>query len=271
MKWRAVGLIYVSMNQMVVVFLIWIGFFLSQTSADGAKQKLLFVGDSHTVGLFGEKLESLLREKYQVSRVAASGASTYSYLDDGPKLVGTPLMVSVSKPCYSTTWGFIWTNYDGTIKDKSINSKELKQAPCFREIIIPNPDLLVVALGSNQLGYPGAQARKHIEDFMKLVPKKLDCVWIAPPSMRKADPKLIESFYQKVLTAADLCKVFKSFDSKVTKYDPVAGDGIHYWDRDKADHWAEEASRCILGGTSDICISPRKTNKKSTKNTKSKF
>lgn len=216
----------------------------------GPAKKLLLIGDSHTVGGFGASLDLLLKQNFAVSRVAASGASTFSFFRNANSPPDTRF-------CYSTRSGLVWTGYDGRVIDVSVDKIQSKHAPCVSELQKPLPDLLVIALGSNQLGYGELDWKKQISDILSAF-KGVPCVWIAPPSMRYFGDQRVGAFHKTLSEVAGHCTVFQSAHPSVTVYDPVKGDGIHYSNPVETQRWAEAANACIRGQYSAFCIRPSK-------------
>lgn len=186
---------------------------------------ILFVGDSHSVGPFGWKMDELLR--------TVPGAKVGTYSSCGS--IFQWWETGKATPC-----GYFFRDTAGKTEkgDKG-------PTPIFDDLMKDvNPDLVVVELGANYAGYPSDEFA--ITDMQCLV-KKISaagaaCAWITKPDSRKGHetiPRILELTYKAV---TPYCSYFDS--TLVTKYPATGGDGIHYWSKEGtpiANAWAEAA------------------------------
>jgi len=193
-----------------------------------AAETILVVGDSHTVGAFGQRLDGALRAEAG-TRVATYGvcsASPQSYLSE------------TEHSC-----GFLFRDFRGAAPAKWLGNR-VREANQARFVRTPElaqlvsdytPTLTVVALGSN--GLTEDSVRRTLEAVHK---NGAACVWIGPPDMRKPSSTSIDAIYailrkQKVTekatiaqARADSCRLIDSRAFGYLRYPANSGDGTHY-------------------------------------------
>ncbi|WPU66075.1 SGNH/GDSL hydrolase family protein [Peredibacter starrii] len=168
---------------------------------------LLVVGDSHTVGPFGRRLdENLRKEGHKVSTFASCG-SIAGWWYTGKK----------------TTCGYLSIDESGKLSEATQHTTPLIEN-LLSEI---RPDIVLVAFGSNYVKTPSDEFVK--KDLQKLLTSinasGAKCFWITPPDMRlyrKEIPRI-----KKLIEETVHCALFDS--ETVTKYPETGGDGVHYW------------------------------------------
>jgi hypothetical protein len=191
---------------------------------------VLFIGDSHSVGPFGWKMDELIRNEPNIKLgTYASCGSVFNWWETG-------------KP---TPCGYFF---------RDVNGKTEKGAkgptPIFDTLMEElKPQIVIVELGANYAGWASDNAA--VEDMKKLVDKIADsgakCFWISTPDARKGKeniPRVLRLTEEAVLP---YCQFFDS--TLVTTYPSEGGDGIHYWNekgRPIAENWANEAFKKIL-------------------------
>ena len=188
--------------------LIYIGlsFFLAAPAAAGT---VLFVGDSHSVGPFGWRVDELLR---------AGGHRTATYASCG----SIAQWWTTGKP---TPCGYFFRDLEGRIE-----KGQKGPTPLFADLLRKvKPDTVIVELGANYAGNPSDEfAIKDMGDLAKTIKDSgAACAWVTKPDSRKGHddiPRILELTYKAV---SDKCEVFDS--TKVTKHPAAGGDGIHYW------------------------------------------
>lgn len=134
------------------------------------------------------------------------------------------------------------------LKDEvSRSGKSLKPAD-----LPQSPDLLLVVLGSNDLG-KGGTAEDAVANFPKLVarfnPKKV--LWIGPPRMRsssKYNNENMGKLYDAAMAAG--LPIFDSRPATTAAVDAGDGDGIHSGPK-SGSAWADATASAIGGGGSD--------------------
>lgn len=186
-----------------------LGFLFFSQLTMAAPISILFVGDSHSVGPFGQTLDKLLRTipDSQVASYASCG--------------------SIAKWWYTgatTSCGYFFHG-----EDSAIVSGTKGPTPLFSPIFLRlKPHLTVVELGANYAGMPS-------DDFaindMKRMAKEIrdggsECLWVTKPDSRdrSAIPRILKLTKDAV---GEYCTIFDS--TKVTTYPATGGDGVHYW------------------------------------------
>lgn len=189
-------------------------------SSSGMAINTLFVGDSHSYGQFGGEIDTYLRSvSKNVVSVASCGSSPSTWMVKEERLS-------------ATNCGY-WRK---DIKGKEIRVKEHKAASFLKESKDLNPDLTVIALGTNILGSAAGikSELKFVEKMVSTVKaNNSQCIWIGPPNLGK-DPwksNVVLGMEQiKAVTEKAGCAFVDS--SKLTKYPSSGGDGIHYGPKD---------------------------------------
>lgn len=202
---------------------------IAQYPIDIKNYSILFIGDSHTAGIFGKKLTELLTERIpnaEVTTVASCGSSPNWWL------VGT-----------ATHCGFWRRNSDGS-QEKGNSAA----TPLLDELLSSlHPKTVIIALGSNLIPKNNTQQRLETEILMQRVTKTSQCIWIGPPDARKFSFSQTRAVYDLLFELGDQlhCPVINSL--QYTKY-PTDGDGLHYGGISGtpiAESWAEEVMRDI--------------------------
>jgi hypothetical protein len=192
-------------------------FVISESRAFSKTATFLVIGDSHTVGDFGQRLHEKIGRlpEARVASYGSWGSSPLWWID------GTP------------------TTYEFRAWDLSGNRELIHgvhPTPLLKDLASEiHPSVIVVALGSNLLGSPSEWIDQSVRQLMDEAHAEAPvCVWIGPPSMRQngAGKILNESDYAAVYGALkqyalqDGCILIDSHS--LTHYPPIGGDGIHY-------------------------------------------
>ncbi|MDD2863725.1 MAG: hypothetical protein PHC99_03255 [Methylococcales bacterium] len=189
-------------------------------------QRVLYIGDSHSVGIFGHTMTTLIR-------------------DDLPKNVALMAVASCgSEPRWwlegKTTNCGLRTLYPNGFDDEIHKA----QTPKIAELLnIVKPKITIVQLGSNLVLVSDEEREKSTDAMMDLIEHKGgQCVWISAPDSRKFSATEIGNVHEllKKLAKKHRCKLIDS--RKYTKY-PAGGDGLHYGGKDGAPiakYWAEK-------------------------------
>ena len=193
--------------------------------------RILFIGDSHSVGPFGQELDRLLRE---------TGASvlTRAVCASAPR----SWVAGTRHHC-----GFFYRDADGATRR---GTKEASTPPLAGLLSQHNAAWTVVQLGGNLHGGAPATVKAQVGDLARRVAEAgSKCLWVGPPN-RRDNGGGFDAWYAAIKEGADPYCVF--LDSRpVTPYPPMGGDGIHYGGpagTATAKAWAAAAERRMRGG-----------------------
>lgn len=185
-----------------LLFLLLISFNLSAAT-------VLFVGDSHSVGPFGQTLDQHLRD-------AGHNVGTYTSCGSIPKWFTNG---------QKTTCGYFQRDLKGTKFTATVNP-----TPIMDNLLADvKPDVVVLEFGGNYVGIPSDDfVKKDISSFIaKIKATGAACFFITNPdtrSNRAAIPRVLGLIKEAV---GEDCPIFESH--LVTRYPDAGGDGVHYW------------------------------------------
>jgi hypothetical protein len=147
-------------------------------SVPAAADRILILGDSHTVGPFGATLDARLRAKgHDTALQAVCGASISWWL--GP----TRPKLSI---CYALH-GF-------GAKASAQEGAPPSLPPTADRLMENAPDVVVVALGSNPEGASAADTAAAAEKLIALMPPGARCFWVGPPPMPARQAAILEVY-----------------------------------------------------------------------------
>ena len=178
----------------------------------GPGNRVLMIGDSHTVGTYGNEMDRLLR---------SSGATVSSYGSSG------------SSPSWwmrgtTTSSGFVGRHADGTV-ERPADWRTPHETPRLRELIErERPDTLVVSLGGNMRGMSEDQIRRQVRELGEVARENgVRLVWAGPPS-RRADAGDRGDIDRFDAIMRDAVAPYGSYvaSSRYTEYS--GSDGVHY-------------------------------------------
>lgn len=184
---------------------------------------VLFIGDSHSVGPFGWRLDELLRDSGRVTATYSSCGSIAQWW-----------VTAKPTPC-----GYFFRDTDG----KTEKGKK-GPTPVFSDLLERvKPDAVIVELGANYAGLPSDEfAVKDMAAMAgKIVASGAECYWVTKPDARKNAENIPRILRLTSEAVKDKCRIFDS--TKVTKYPAEGGDGVHYWFKEGmpiADEWARK-------------------------------
>lgn len=195
----------------------------------GPGTRVLHIGDSHTVGIYGREMDQLMR---------ATGAQVASYGSAG------------SSPSWwlkgnITRSGFYSRVEDGQV-DAPADWRTPRQTPTLPTLLKKHqPSVVIISLGANLLGADGATIEKQVRDLAEVAKASgAKIVWVGPPDGResKKPTSRQNALYDHLQRAAAQYGAF--IDSRpLTEYPAQGGDGVHYWGREGsqiARKWAQE-------------------------------
>jgi hypothetical protein len=172
--------------------------------------RILYIGDSHTVGTFGRTLDAHLRQ------IEGAVVATYGICSSSPE------------------WFFTGqsTHCGAFLRPESGKERRLQSAPSPDVIKLLDrlhPETTIVALGANQLRGTVEDARKQIHHLISEIhAHQSRCIWVGPPDERFVSKKAQGKFYE-MLSSISVSLDCPLIDSRrFTQYPPKGGDGIHY-------------------------------------------
>jgi len=224
-------------------------------------KNLLFVGDSHTAGYFGQDTHKLLSKSFDnVATFGHSSSAAIHWVSDKSfKLTGGKFneffymgeKLKDPNPIYWRVPSLV-PKFDNVIANMAYH--ERWQREIGSRII---PDLVVIALGANDArsisdenGRINSISYKRralaIESMLdKLEAIGAQCIWIGPPNGIKKSRKNQETLYKYLRsTVGSRCKFMSS-----NHYLVNGCDGVHFNCRalrHKALKWAQEVNNFIL-------------------------
>jgi len=185
---------------------------------------LLFIGDSHSVGPFGQKLDQDLRT-LGVPVVTATSCGT--------------IAANWYSPGATTSCGFLERDADGTIRRGTQGP-----VPQIQTLLSDlKPTHVIVALATNYANF--ANEDFIVEDMRRMaqdiVNSGAQCFWVGMPTSRTLASKHAKIDRLTRAAVSDLCTYFDSFP--VTSYPASGGDGIHFYfpgGTAVAHHWSQK-------------------------------
>jgi hypothetical protein len=223
-----------------LAFLVGIGSFVLVASGkqksnrpvpEGPPPSILMVGDSLSVGKFGEVVQVHLAQKYPVAAYAACGSSPEHWISGEPDFV--------------TRCGYRQHTIDSDVFHDFVNGKPPRATltPKLSRLINKHkPTILIVQLGTNWMdrNLTVPQMNDYLHRFVKEARRGgvREIIWIAPPDssrLRKTQGKV-----HSLIRQAARRDGFQLIDSReVTRYvqGKTGGDGIHY-NSEASEAWA---------------------------------
>jgi hypothetical protein len=184
---------------------------------------ILFIGDSHSVGPFGQALDLHLREKFtHVATATSCGTIARDWYQSSAV----------------TKCGYREIDTDGTTRRGTEGP-----VPSFTQLLQrTRPDHVIVALATNYANYPDesfivADMRRMAQEIVRSGAR---CYWVGMPTSRtlKDRHEKVDRLTRQAVRG--LCQFFDSFT--VTSYPATGGDGIHFYfpgGREMAADWGK--------------------------------
>ena len=229
-----------------LAFIIGIGSFVlvadgkpkkpTKSVPDAPPPSVLMIGDSLSVGKFGETVQAHLALKRRVAAYASCGSSPEHWL--------------AGEPAFMTKCGYRERTATSDIYSDFVNGRPPRptRTPKLADLVRKHkPTILVVQLGTNWMDRNLSEEQmsdylsRFVDEARRGPVQKI--VWIAPPdssSLRKVQGKV----HQLIRRAASR-KGFDVIDSrKVTHYvvGKTGGDGVHY-NSESSEAWARGIQR----------------------------
>jgi len=182
------------------------------SAEETSARPVLFIGDSHSTGSFGKKMDELLRTlpRARVSTFASCGSSP-SWWFSGR----------------ATTCGYY--EHLATGESRSLYPSN-EPTPVLTTLLQElNPELVIVELGANLMGASLDHAEtttRQMVDAIQAAGSR--CIWVGPPHGRGRPEPQFSNLYDRLrTTVSPYCESF--IDSRpMAHYPAVGGDGIHY-------------------------------------------
>jgi len=203
---------------------------------DAPPPSILMIGDSLSVGKFGEVIQMHLALKHRVAAYASCGSSPEHWL--------------ASEPDFITKCGYRQRTSDSDYFTDWVNGRAPRptRTPKLADLVRKHkPTILVVQLGTNWMDRNLSDEQMNdylsrlVEEARRGTVEKI--VWIAPPDsarLRKTQGRI-----HQILRRAATRKNFDIIDSRnVTHYvmGKTGGDGIHY-NSESSEAWARAIQR----------------------------
>ncbi len=176
--------------------------------------RVLHIGDSHTCGVYGKAMDSLMRETGATVRTYGVSGSSPSWWLNG----------TTGKS------GYYAKDENGNV-DQPADWRTPRQTPNLNRLINEyKPNVIMFSLGANLVHASPDTIRKQVETVCKIA-REAGCqiVWVGPPRGRPGlrDPAARERLYDNLKKMAEQYGTF--IDSRnYTRYPETGGDGAHY-------------------------------------------
>jgi lysophospholipase L1-like esterase len=208
----------------------------TKTAPDAPPPSILMIGDSLSVGKFGEVIQMHLALKHRVAAYASCGSSPEHWL--------------AGEPDFVTKCGYRQRTSDSDIFNDWVNGHAPRptRTPKLADLVRKHkPTILVVQLGTNWMdrNLSDEQMNEYlnrlIDEARRGPVEKI--VWIAPPDSARL--RKVQGKVHQILRRAAARKKFEIIDSRnVTHYvtGKTGGDGIHY-NSEASEAWARAIQR----------------------------
>lgn len=197
--------------------------------------RVLHIGDSHSVGVYGHAIDDLMRATgATVSTTAVAGSNPTWFMN------GT-----VGK-C-----GYYSKDENGKVVSPA-DWRTPMQTPLLQNMIDTyKPSVLVVSLGANMVGYSESSIRSQIDSICDKA-KAAGCkiVWVGPPDSRSQDNNQVAKLYNVLNSEVGKYNGVVVDSRQYTKYPSSGGDGLHYSGNEgtqTAKNWANSVMNAIQG------------------------
>jgi hypothetical protein len=202
-------------------------------SASASADQVLILGDSHTVGPFGQSLDASFKALgYETEVGAVCGASASWWLG--------PHRQNLSVCYYLHEYGVASQPQQGAPPAFPPTADQLLAIP---------PDIVIIALGSNPDGAAAAATGAAAEKLLALLPPSARCFWIGPPPMPDRLTE-ISAVYDELpaafARASRSCKLIQTIHDKMIRAEDAAKND-HFYGA-PATYWGRKAAAAIIDG-----------------------
>lgn len=190
--------------------------------------RVLHIGDSHTVGVYGKEMDKLMRQTgAKVQTYGSAGSSPSGWIKG-----------------FTTKSGFYSKDDKGNI-DSNPNWKTPHETPKMSNLINNfKPNVIVISLGANLIKANAERIEKEVKDLSEIAKESgAKIIWVGPPDGRESKkPESKQAFlYNHLEKIASQYGTF--IDSRpYTEYPETGGDGLHYGGKqgtEIAKNWAK--------------------------------
>jgi lysophospholipase L1-like esterase len=208
----------------------------SKAPPDAPPPSILMIGDSLSVGKFGEVVQMHLALKHRVAAYASCGSSPEHWL--------------AGEPDFITKCGYRQRTSDSDIYNDWVNGHAPRptRTPKLADLVRKHrPTILVVQLGTNWMDRNLSEEQmteylnRLVDEARRGTVEKI--VWIAPPDSSRL--RKVQGRVHQLLRRVAARKNFDIIDSRnVTHYvmGKTGGDGIHY-NSEASEAWAHAIQR----------------------------
>lgn len=202
----------------------------------GPDDRVLHIGDSHTVGIYGQEMDKHLRSTgAKVATYGSAGSSPKWWITGQTTRSGFFSRDGEEK----TTQPAKWNDPHPTPKLKALLAE-------FR------PNVVVFSLGANLIHATPATIENQMREIADMAKAYgTEIIWVGPPDGRESK-KPTSKQNELYDTLARVAREYGDFiDSRpLTEYPATGGDGVHYWGAEGsrvAKAWAEDVFTQIQG------------------------
>ena len=208
----------------------------AKAGPDAPPPSILMIGDSLSVGKFGEVIQMHLALKHRVAAYASCGSSPEHWL--------------AGEPDFVTKCGYRQRTSDSDVFTDWVNGRAPRptRTPKLADLVRKHkPTILVVQLGTNWMDRNLSDEQmtdylsRFVEEARRGTVEKI--VWIAPPDSSRL--RKVQGRVHLLLRRVAGRKNFNIIDSRnVTHYvmGKTGGDGIHY-NSESSEAWAHAIQR----------------------------
>jgi len=208
----------------------------SKPAPDAPPPSVLMIGDSLSVGKFGEVVQAHLALKHRVAAYASCGSSPEHWI--------------TGEPDFYTKCGYRERTSNSDVFSDFVNGRAPRSAltPKLAALIRKHkPTVLVVQLGTNWMdrSLTDEQMNDYLNRFVNEAKRGTveKIIWIAPPDSARL--RKVQGKVHRLIRGAASRKNFEIIDSRnVTHYvlGKTGGDGIHY-NSESSEAWARSIQR----------------------------